>query len=417
MLKYQPYATRDIRWRRKLIKKLQKKFVLLTTIISFVVLLIIVALINVVNYTSIINKSDSLLEMLIENDLKLVETSRPPDRFPREVAFTTRFFVLRSDEDGNINYIDTKNIGSVSPEDAMVYAQDIDGNNLTVGTIDDFRFLKTETLYGYTYIFLDIEEEVFGFNQYLLFSVLIMIGAIIFIFVLSCLFSKWAVKPIAVVYEKQKRFITDVNHEFKTPLSIIKSNCDVVEMYNGEDEWIDGIKMQTDRLNLLVENLISLTKLDEVKMQGVKTDFSLNEALVETIDEFSATFQQNNIEVQKNISNNISLCATEGDIRKLFSILIENAIKYSPQNGVVSIDLLQKNGKRILIVKNECENMPIGKHDNWFDRFYREDESRNDETSGFGIGLSIAKSICESNGAKISAESKSYNEIEITVIF
>ncbi len=399
-----------------MIKKLQKKFVLLTTIILLIVLFIIAVLINVANYFSVMNTSDSLLELLIESDLKLVEDSRPPDRFPREIAFTTRFFVLRSDEDGAINYIDTKNISSVSSEDAMVYAHTIDDNRLSSGTIDSFRFVKTETTYGHTYIFLDIEAEIIGFKQYLLFSVLIMLGAVIFIFILSCLLSKWAVKPIAVMHEKQKRFITDVNHEFKTPLSIIMSNCDVVEICHGEDEWIDGIKTQADRLNMLVENLISLTKFDEIKVHGVKTDFSLNEALEETIDEFSSAFQQKNIDIQKNICSNISLSACEGDIRKLFCILIENAIKYSPKNTVVSIDLLQKGGKRILSIKNKCENVSVGKHDSWFDRFYREDEARNDETSGFGIGLSIAKSICESNGAKISAESKSCNEIEITVI-
>ncbi len=400
-----------------MIKKLQKKFVLLTTLISLIVLIIISVLINVTNYISIMNNSDFLLNMMLESDLKLAETSRPPDRLPREIAFTTRFFVLRSDEDFNINYIDTKNISSISPAEATTYAKAVDSNNLISGTIDDFRFIKTETLYGYTYIFLDIEAEMIGFRQYLLFSVFIMLGAIIFIFVLSCLFSKWAVKPISTMYEKQKRFITDVNHEFKTPLSIIRSNCDVVEIYNGENEWIDGVKMQTDRLNLLVENLISLSKLDEVKGLDVKTDFSLDEALVETIDEFSSAFQQKKLDVQKNIAINISLSASESDIRKLISILIENAIKYSPQNSDVIINLLHKGGKRILSIKNKCENVSVGVHENWFDRFYQEDESRSGETSGFGIGLSIAKSICENNGAKIYAESKNYNEIEIMVIF
>ncbi len=400
-----------------MIKKLQKKFILLTTVISFIVLFVIAVLINVANYISIMNNSDSLLEMLIESDLKLVENSHPPDRFPREIAFTTRFFVLRSDEGGDINYVDTKNIGSVSVEDAIVYAEAIDNKGATNGIVDNFRFIKTETSYGYTYIFLDIEADMIGFKQYLLFSVLIMSGAIVFIFILSCLFSKWAVNPITKVYDKQKRFITDVNHEFKTPLSIIRSNCDIVEIYHGEDEWIDGIKMQIDKLNLLVENLTTLAKLDEMKEVNIKTDFSLDEALGETIDEFSPAFQQKKLDIQKSITNNISVSASECDIRKLFAILIENAIKYSPEKGIVSIDLLQKGNKRIFSIKNNCENVTVGKHGNWFDRFYREDEARNDETSGFGIGLSIAKSICESNGAKISAESKKCKEIEITIIF
>ncbi len=400
-----------------MVKKLQKKFVILTAIISVIVLLIIVASINVVNYISIMNKSDQLLDMLIEGDLKLVETTRPPDRFPKELAFTTRFFVVRSDIGGDVGYVDTRNISSVSTEEAIDYTNYINNNQLTFGTIDNFRFIKTENSNGYTYIFLDIESEMLAFNQYLFYSFLIMIGAVVFMIILSFLFSKWAVTPIALGYEKQKRFITDVNHEFKTPLSIIRANCDVIEYTNGDDEWIDGIKLQIDKLNLLVENLISLSKLEEVKDDGFKTDFSLDEALTETIGEFSSALKQRNLDLKKNIAKNISTTANEQTTRKLFSILIENAIKYSPNNSVVSIELLQKGNKKTFSINNKSENVSIGKHDNWFDRFYRQDEARNDETSGFGIGLSIAKSICDNNGAKITAESKKSDEITITVVF
>ncbi len=400
-----------------MVKRLQKKFVILTAVISLIVLLVIVTLINVVNYTSIMNNSDYLLELLAKGDLMSAEGSLPPERLPKEIEFTTRFFVVRSDFDYDIDFVDVRKISSVSTQQAVDYATAVNSEELTFGTIDNFRFMKTPTANGYTYIFLDIESDIIGFNRYLLYSALIMLGAIICVVILSCVFSRWAIAPIALGYEKQKRFITDVNHEFKTPLAIIRANCDVLEYKHGEDEWIDGVKVQIDKLNMLVENLISLSKLDEVQDVGIKSDFSLDEALAETLGEFSSALQQRNLVVQKNISKNVSINSTETTIRKLFSILIENAIKYSTESSVISVELLQKGNKKVFTINNECNGVAQGKHDNWFDRFYRMDESRSDDTSGFGIGLSIAKSICENSGAKIFAESKNDNEITITVIF
>ncbi len=400
-----------------MVRRLQKKFVILTGVISLIVLFVIVTLINVVNYVSIMNKSDYILELLSKGDFMSVEGQLPPDRLPKEIEFTTRFFIVRSDLDDEIEFVDVRKISSVSTQQAVEYVNAVNGEGLSFGIIDNYRFMKTPVENGYTYIFLDIESDIIGFNRYLLYSVLIMFGAVICVVILSCIFSRWAVAPIALGYEKQKRFITDVNHEFKTPLSIIRANCDVIEYNHGEDEWIDGVKVQIDKLNMLVENLISLSKLEEVQDIGVKADFSLDEALEETLGEFSSALQQRNIVVQKNISKNLTITSTESTIRKLFSILIENAIKYSSESNVVSIELLQKGNKKIFTINNECDGVKQGKHDNWFDRFYRMDESRNDDTSGFGIGLSIAKSICENSGAKIFAESKKDNEITITVIF
>ncbi len=399
-----------------MLKKLQKKFVLLTTTISVIVMLLIAVSINAANYMSIMSNSDEILYMLVQGDLQIGEPINHPERLPKEITFTTRFFVMRANESNEINHIDTRNISSVSTTEAMEYMNIANQYDEDIGIIDNFRYLKTENETGYTYFFLDIEADLISFETYMYYSVFILIGAIISIFILSVLLSKKAVSPIADSFERQKGFITNVSHEFKTPLAIIKADCDVIEIDNGEGEWTDSIKTQISRLDTLVENLISLTKLDE-KIEILKTDFSLSDAITDTASEFSAALKNSEQSLVLDVSQNISYNGDETRIRKVIITLIENAIKYSLPQTELKLSLTVSGNKKIFSIENACESIEIGKHNDWFERFYRGDKSRNSQAKGFGIGLSIAKSICDLHGVKISAESKTGKEIIITVIF
>ncbi len=398
-----------------MLKKLQKKFILLTTLISTIVMLLIAVAINIINYTSIMSYSDGILEILINNDFSINNGAPPDHRVPREFAFTTRFFIVHSNINDEITYIDTKHINRVSVQDAPIYVETANELGDNLGMIDAFRYIKSDTSNGNIYIFLDIEEDLLGFERYMIYSFLIVSFAVILIFILSCLFSKKAVFPIAESYEKQKRFITDVSHELKTPLAIIKADCDVIEIENGEGEWTDSIKSQIVRFNTLVEDLISLAKLDEESVSLIKEYFSLSDTISATIDEFIPAIKQANLEFTSEICKNINYNGDEVFIRKLLTILIDNAIKYS--NEYLKITLNMDKNKVVFSVENSCDTIKIGKHNNWFERFYRGDESRNSDIKGFGIGLSIAKSICDKHGAKIIAESKTGKELIISIIF
>ncbi len=399
-----------------MLKRLQRKFVFLTTSISIVVMILIAITINIINYNSIISYSDEILEILINNDFSATTGTPPHPRIPREFAFTTRFFIVHTNENNEAISVNTKNISSINSEDAINYIDIVNKSEENIGTIDDFRFKKTESAFGYSYVFLDIEEDLMGFEDYRLYSILIVGSAVLLIFILSCLLSKKAVSPIADSFERQKGFITNVSHEFKTPLAIIKADCDVIELDNGEGEWTDSIKTQISRLDALVEDLVSLTKLDE-KVEIIKTDFSLSDAITDTANEFSASIKNAELDVVLSIEQNLSYNGDETSVRNLFSILIQNGVKYSlPQTGL-KLSLRANGNKKIFTIENACESIEVGKHNQWFERFYRGDKSRNSRTKGFGIGLSIAKSICDLHGAKISAESKTGKEIVLTVIF
>ncbi len=399
-----------------MLKKLQRKFVLLTTIISVVVMLLIAVSINVANYMSIISNSDEVLNLLIQGELKMGESFDKPERLPSEIAFTTRFFVVRANADDEIHHIDTRNISSVSPDGAVEYVATVNESDVSTGTINNFRYIKSQNQIGYSYFFLDIEEDLIAFETYMYYSVLIFVGAIVSIFILSLLLSKKAVAPIAQSFERQKGFITNVSHEFKTPLAIIKADCDVIEIDNGEGEWTQSIKTQISRLDTLVENLISLTKLDE-KIELIKTDFSLSDAITDTVGEFSASIKNAELTTTENIEKNITCIGDETLIRKVIAILTENAVKYALPKTQLKISLATHGGKRVFTLENACEDIEIGKHNDWFERFYRGDKSRNSGTKGYGIGLSVAKMICELHGAKISAESRTGKEIVLTVVF
>ncbi len=443
-----------------MLKKLQKKFVLLTTTISVIVLILIAVCVNAANYFSMINHADDVLNLLINGELYMYgnndiysseltnhneqkeeninETTNeninnnysdtgkanahiapPPHKsnFAKEIAFTTRYFVVKNNAKGEFDYVDTKNISYISPEDAVGFALQVDENNSLNGTIENFKYAKVENQIGYSYFFLDIEEDIISFERYARFSALIALGASILIFALSCIFSKKAVAPIAQSYERQKMFITDVSHEFKTPLTIIKADSEVIELENGESEWTNSIGAQVKRLNSLVENLVSLTKLDEQQERIIKKQLNLSELLSGALKEFSSAMQSRNLTLNTNIKSDVLINGDENAVCNLLSILLENAVKYAPENSAIIIIVQEKPGKKIFKIENKCDGFEIGKHNELFDRFYRNDKARNSESKGFGIGLSIAKSICDMHGAKITAECKNDSDIIFTIIF
>lgn len=398
-------------------KKLRRKFILFTTSISVITLMLIAVLINAFNYASIISSSNTILDLLIENDLQLQSDFKAPTRLPQEFIFTTRYFVVTTNTEGTVRFIDTKNIGSINQESAIEYANSIWNSGADRGTIGTFRYAKLASETTSTMIFLDYEQELISFYSFRFYSIIISLAACILIFIASLLFSKKALSPIIESYSRQKRFITDVSHEFKTPLAIIKADNDVMELDYGKSEWSDSIKTQISRLNTLINNLITLTKLDEETAQIIKTDFSLSDALGEVSAEFSATIKNEDIKLNEDIAQNLSYNGDELSIRKLFALLIENAIKYAPTDSQVNLCLSQRGSRTVFTIENESDGVSIGRQDQWFERFYRAELSRNSSHKGYGIGLSIAKSICEQHKAKIYAESVDGKKVVMTVIF
>ncbi len=184
-----------------MLKKLQRKFVLFTTLISVSVMLFIAVAINIMNYNSVISYSDEVLAILVNDDLQAPDRLPAHQKFPAEFQFTTRFFKVMLNEDGEFDYIDIKNISSVSFDEAKNYVTQVVDNGQATGTVDNFRYIQLESSLGDGYIFLDIEKDLIGFESSLLYSVLIVSAAVVLIFIVACLLSKKVVSPIGESYE------------------------------------------------------------------------------------------------------------------------------------------------------------------------------------------------------------------------
>ena len=428
-----------------MIKKLKKKFIILATVSMLVLMTVLILVMNLVNYRTVVVESDKVLNILKETSERM-DDGFPPDG-PRkdgeerdwdekdwgddmrgqggmfglspEAQYEARFFEAEISADGQVVRLDTSRIIAVDSDDAEEYIQKALGSSKEKGFIGDFRFVKmdSEDDEGMKIIFLDCGRRLAAFHRFMLISILIGVAGCIIVFLVFLFAAGRIIRPIAESYEKQKRFITDAGHEIKTPLTIIAANVDLLKEDIGENESIDDIADQTERLSELTKDLVFLSKMEEPDRQLVKVDFPVSDLVSETAASFAAVAQAQKKEYQINVQPSLTLNGAPEEIRRLTSILIENAMKYSPEGGNVKVDLeMQKKNIVLSVFNTTMEPMAQQDLSRLFERFYRTDASRNSETGGHGIGLSIAKAITENHGGKITASTSGGSDFCITAV-
>lgn len=409
-----------------MIKRLRKKFIVITMCSVVAVLTLIIGSINIAVYKNIDAETNQLLEIIALNGGTFPRTDERKPNEPNsiindydlspETPFNTRYFTVTLNDSGKAIIVDTGKIAAVSTSEAKKFAETLAAANRAKGYYSGYKFCTSQINNNTLYIFLDCTSQLNSFYSFLLSSVVVSLLGIILVFLLVFFLSKLAVKPVAESYEKQKRFITDAGHEIKTPLTIIDAGADVIEMENGESEWTQSIKNQVKRLTSLTEKLVFLSKMDEDNTKLTVSRFSLSNAAQETVASFDAVAITKNKMLTAIIQPDITYNGDEAMIKQLFSILLDNAMKYSDTNGIISFSLRQNGKYKEIIVANSVEKIEKGKHDEFFERFWRNDQSRNSKTGGHGIGLSAAKAIVNAHKGKITAQSRDEHSIEFTVL-
>lgn len=416
-----------------MIRKLQRKFLLAAMLSLFIVLGLLIGLINVLNYHALVSEADETLSSLSEingnsssrftfggRDMPNPRDNdtghgQHPD-FSGERPYQARYFSVTLAASGDVLDSDLKNVVTVDEQSAVDMAKSAAKKERTKGFSGDYRYLGTPSDSGIRWIFLNRERELSTFRTFLWTSVGISAAGFVMVFLLLMLLSARIVRPIAQSYEKQRQFITDAGHELKTPITIIRADADVLEEDLKESEWLNDIRTQTDRLSSLTNDLIYLSRMEE-DAKPQMTDFSLSDAVLETTQPFQSLAKAQNKTLTAHVQPALSLCGDEKSIRKLVSILLDNAMKYSPDDGSISLTL-KRTGKQILLsVTNDASDMEKGSHDRLFDRFYRADASRNSETGGFGLGLSIAKAVADAHQGKIRAYSADGQSLTVEATF
>ena len=403
-----------------MIRKLRVKFIAISMISTMTVLFLIIGSINLLNYREMSTNADMILNILIENNGKLPDNIYQSQRkkhtnISPETSFESRYFTVFIENNTETYDVDTDKIAAVDQQKAIQFARKIKKNREKHGFISKYRYVKQETSEGITIYFLDCTKSMLSFKAFLVSSIFVSILGVTAVFLLVVVLSKKAIEPVAQSYEKQKRFITDAGHEIKTPLTIIDADTTILEMEYGENEWLSDINIQTKRLADLTNDLIYLSKMEEENTKIEMIEFPFSDVVEEVAQSFQnlATVQKKVF--QTDIKPMVSIKGDEKSIRQLISILLDNAVKYCGENGNIRLSVWKKGKNTMMSVYNTTNEMKKENLDHLFDRFYRMDESRNSQTGGYGIGLSIAQAIVIAHKGKIQASSEDGQSLLITV--
>ena len=209
-------------------------------------------------------------------------------------------------------------------------------------------------------------------------------------------------------FTSQKQFIQDISHELKTPLTILKGELEVTLKRMRSPEEYQSILMsgleEINKLSQLIENLLTLARFDSRQMKLEVEIFDLDTLITEVIDDMRILAQQKGIIIESILQDRVSVNADKKQIKRALINVLDNAIKYTLQNGTVVLKLSKENGFAKIKITDTGIGIPEAELSRIFERFYRGDKSHS--SPGFGLGLSITKSIIEAHRGEIKVDSQ-----------
>lgn len=325
------------------------------------------------------------------------------------------FFVLMADKNGN--YLAVLNNDDIDSETAQIYVNNILNKKENTGMLDSYQFYDVPKNNGTLIAFTDKSDETKVLRQFIRTTIIIGAITLVLLSFAGYFLSKKSIEPIKSAFEKQKQFISDASHELKTPLTVISANADVLSGEIGENRWLNYIKSQTERMNLLVNDLLSLTRLENNTSNFICTDFNLSQAVTNTALPFECRAFETNKKFIVDVEDGITVNGSEQHIKQMVAIFIDNALKYSNDGGMVRVKLKRQGEKKIFSVYNTGSGVKEEEKDRIFERFYRSDDSRSRQNvGGYGLGLAIAKSIIDKHKFKISVENDEGKSICFVIV-
>ena len=396
--------------------RLRRKFILVAMGAVTVVLTLIVAGINVVNYVHVCKSADTRLDYIVTSgqfssddpgdaagnpspkDARNHDPGKHFEGMTPESPFDTRFFTV-SFEGGQVADVNTARIAAIGAKRARAYAVELYSRGRTSGFISNYRYTVTAQDGVTTYVFVDCSRELSSFHSFLGASIGISCIGWLGVLVLVVVFSGAVIRPVVESYDKQKRFITDASHEIKTPLAVIDADVEVQEIENGETEWTKSIHEQVARLTALTERLVFLARMDEGAAGFSMSPVDLSACVRDAAEPFTSVAISRNKRLSMSIAEGVRARVDVAAVSQVVELLLDNATRYASDGSVIEIALRAvPRGQAELTVSNAVDELPAGDLDRLFDRFYRADASRNSATGGSGVGLSVVRAIAEAHG-------------------
>ena len=399
-------------------RKLRVRFILIASVAVTGILFFLVGALNSVRFLQTTGEIQAVLNILSDNQgefpsVQATAQALDNDRISIDTIYQYRYFSAVFNEDGTVYSSNLNNISNLSQEQALKSAKSVvkqhrkNGIFTIGGQYYSYQVTRDSRTKRYLAVVLDSTKYLEDRNDFLWVSIRSALYSVIFFIVVISVVSSWAIRPYVRNYEKQKRFITNAGHELKTPLAIISANTELQELMTGENEWTESTKDQVNRLSNLINQMVSLARLEEQPDIAV-VDVDFSSLVQKAAQDFKSVAEKAGKDYQIRVQDDIHVKASQDELYELISILIDNACKYCDEDGQIFVTLTKaKRRKRArLIVSNSYADGKNVDYSRFFDRFYREDESHNHKQAGYGIGLSMAESLVNLFKGKIAASYK-----------
>lgn len=277
------------------------------------------------------------------------------------------------------------------------------------GTIRSYRlrYLRQDNGLYEKIAFVDMSMEMTILRSMMGPYLLILLTALLLLLGVSILLSRWATRPAERAWKQQRQFLSDASHELKTPLTVILSNAELLEAAPLEERparWADNIHSEARRMRSLVEEMLTLARADNPVRTAVLTEVSLSDVAADTVLAFEPVAFEAGKPLTEDIDPAVDVLGDREKLRQLTGILVDNAIKYGAEGSPIRLWLRKTDRQALLTVSNSGQPIPPEQLSHLFERFYRMDDSRG-EQSGFGLGLAIARTIASEHKGTLRAES------------
>lgn len=301
----------------------------------------------------------------------------------------------------------SNSLKETTDKDILSMTQKLQKSGKRFGSIDDYIYLVRILKSGNTvYIFVNNKEALQNSKQFFIVSIFIFLLSVIVFTIISYYLSRWMIKPSEKTIKNQKIFVANISHDLKTPITIIRANADLIENEVKNKKSIKYIQQETEKLNHLVNEMLTLTRIDNTISKENFKSFNFGDSLFDVVLPFESIAYEKGIRFNINIDEVTDYFGDESNIQKLAEILIDNAMSYTAKGGIVDVDAYENSKAVTLSVTNTGEPISDEKKVEIFDRFYRESKSRERTGNHYGLGLSIANTIVKKHNGKITVESK-----------
>ena len=406
-----------------MIRQLQQRFIRIALIALTIAMVLVVSVVNAANWFSVRGELAETLSFLSENEMFSTRDAifgRMPgkNRHVRNLISESSWFSVHFDQRGEMRNINLLNMIGADEETALTLAQQALQSGKETGFLQDHLFLvRGNPMGGQTVLMLNCETKLAAVRTLGLISALACLGGILLAFVLVTLASRKAIEPIIRNMEQQKQFITNASHELKTPLTVITTNMDLLQMDQPGNPWVSSTQKQAAQMRRLVDELVYLSRMEEENAQLAMESLPFDQVLEETAEPFAAMAEYQGKTFRIEREKDLTVQGDRASVQRLLTTLLDNAVKYAAPEGGILVKAEGDGKYAVLTVENTVEK-PLTEDQcrQLFDRFYRADPSRNKEKqNGFGIGLAIAAAIVEKHGGRISAAMETEDRLRFTV--